>query len=162
MISKKMQDALNNQINEEYFSSYLYLAMSAYFKSINLDGFAHWMKLQSAEEMAHAMKMYAYIYEQQGRVTLQAIGKPQFDWKSPLAAFEAAYKHEQKITGLINKLADMAMAEKDHATLGFLNWFVTEQVEEEAHASEIVEKLKMIKEAPQGLLMFDNILGGRK
>jgi ferritin len=162
MISKKMQDALNNQINEEYFSSYLYLAMSAYFKSINLNGFAHWMNLQSAEEMSHAMKMFAYINEQQGRVTLQAIAKPQLDWKSPLAAFETTYKHEQKITGLINKLADIAMAEKDHATLNFLNWFVTEQVEEEAQASEIVEKLKMIKEAPQGLLMFDSILGGRK
>jgi ferritin len=162
MLSKKMQDALNNQINEEYFSSYLYLAMAAYFKSINLDGFAHWMKLQSAEEMTHAMKIYDYIYERQGNVSLMGIGKPQLEWKSPLAAFEAAYKHEQKITGLIDKLANMAKAEKDHATDIFLNWFVSEQVEEEAHAAEIVEKLKMIKDSPQGLLMFDNILGGRK
>ena len=162
MLSKKMRDALNEQINEEYFSSYLYLAMAAYFKSINLDGFAHWMKLQSNEEMIHAMKIYDYIFERQGQVTLLAIGKPQSEWKSPLAAFEAAYKHEQKITGLINKLANMAKAEKDHATDIFLNWFVTEQVEEEAHAAEIVDRLKMIKDSPQGLFMFDSILGGRK
>jgi ferritin len=162
MISEKMHKALNDQIKEEYFSSYLYLSMAAYFKAINLDGFANWMKVQSGEEMTHAMKIYDYIYHQQGRVELLSMEKPQTDWKSPLAAFEDAYKHEQKITGLIKNLADMAVAEKDHATNNFLHWFVTEQVEEEASAIDIVQKLKMVGDSTPGLMMLDNILGTRK
>jgi len=162
MISNKIEKALNDQIMEEYASSHLYLSMAAYFKSINLDGFAHWMQQQSGEEMGHAMKFYGYIFEQQGKVTLGGIEKPQSEWASPLAAFEAAYHHEQKITGLINNLANLAIGEKDHATNIFLHWFVTEQVEEEANAIEIIQKLKMVGDSKQGLLMLDHELGQRK
>jgi ferritin len=162
MISNKIEKALNDQIMEEYASSHLYLSMAAYFKSINLDGFAHWMQQQSGEEMGHAMKFYGYIFEQQGKVTLGGIEKPQSEWASPLAAFEAAYHHEQKITGLINNLTNLAIGEKDHATNIFLHWFVTEQVEEEANAIEIIQKLKMVGDSKQGLLMLDHELGQRK
>ncbi|MEP0826976.1 MAG: ferritin [bacterium] len=162
MISDKMQKALNDQLREEYFSSYLYLSMAAYFHSRNLDGFANWMMKQSDEEKGHAMKFYEYINEQQGKVVLGALEKPQTDWASPLAAFQDAYKHEQKITGLIHSLTDMAMAEKDHATHIFLHWFVEEQVEEESNVSKVVEMLKMVNDHPQGLLMLDRALGERK
>ena len=162
MISNKIEKALDDQLMEEYASSHLYLSMAAYFKSINLDGFAHWMQQQSGEEMGHAMKFYGYIFEQQGKVTLGGIEKPQSEWASPLAAFEAAYHHEQKITGLINNLANLAIGEKDHATNIFLHWFVTEQVEEEANAIEIIQKLKMVGDSKQGLLMLDHELGQRK
>ncbi len=151
MINNKIEKALNDQLMEEYASAHLYLSMAAYFKTINLDGFAHWMQQQSGEEMGHAMKFYGYIHEQQGKVTLGAIEKPQTEWASPLAAFEAAYHHEQKITGLINNLTNLAIGEKDHATNIFLHWFVTEQVEEEANAIEIIQKLKMIGDSKQGL-----------
>ncbi|SYZ73025.1 Ferritin [Candidatus Zixiibacteriota bacterium] len=162
MISSKMEQALNGQIKEEYFSSYLYLAMSAHFKAANLDGFAHWMRIQSQEEMTHALKIFDYVNEQQGKVTLENIDKPQSEWGTPLSIFEAAYKHEQKITGLIGRLADLAIAEKDHATAGFLQWFVKEQVEEEATAADIVHKLKMVGDSNQGLFMVDRYLGERK
>ena len=162
MISDKMQKALNDQLREEYFSSYLYLSMAAYFHSRNLDGFAGWMTKQSEEEKAHAMKFYHYINEQQGRVTLGALEKPLTDWASPLAAFQDAYKHEQKITDLIHNLTDMAIAEKDHATHIFLNWFVGEQVEEESSVSKVVEMLKMVGDHPHGLMMLDRALGERK
>ncbi|MCX6830437.1 MAG: ferritin [candidate division Zixibacteria bacterium] len=162
MINNKIEKALNDQLMEEYASSHLYLSTAAYFKSINLDGFAHWMQQQSGEEMGHAMKFYGYIFEQQGKVTLGGIEKPQSEWASPLAAFEAAYHHEQKITGLINNLTNLAIGEKDHATNIFLHWFVTEQVEEEANAIEIIQKLKMVGDSKQGLLMLDHELGQRK
>jgi ferritin len=162
MISEKMQKALNDQLKEEYFSSYLYLSMAAYFESNNLNGFAHWMKTQSEEEKGHAMKFYGYINEQQARVSLNAIDKPQMDWVSSLAAFEETLKHEQKITKHINTLMDLAIAEKDHATTIFLQWFITEQVEEEAHAAHIAEQLKMIGDSKQGLMMLNSILGQRK
>ncbi|MCX6827572.1 MAG: ferritin [candidate division Zixibacteria bacterium] len=161
MISEKMLKTLNSQIVEEYFSSYLYLSMAAYFKSSNLDGFAHWMQVQSGEEMGHAMRIYDYIHHQ-GRVILGTIEKPTAKWASPLAAFEAAYKHEQKITGLIHDLANLAIAEKDHATNIFLHWFVTEQVEEEESVMEVIQKLKMVGASAQGLLMLDHELAGRK
>jgi ferritin len=162
MLSEKMKKALNDQLREEYFSSYLYLSMASYFESINLDGFAQWMKAQSDEERAHAMKFYKFINDRQGRVVLNALDKPQSDWASPLAAFEDAFHHEQKISRLINELTDMAVAEKDHAAFAFLQWFVTEQVEEEAAAAEIVEKLKMVGDAKHGLMMLNGILGQRK
>lgn len=162
MISKKMQDALNGQINAEMYSAYLYLAMNAYFQSINFNGFARWMIVQYQEEMIHAMKIYDYIAERGGRVELEAIDKPQGDWKSPLAVFEAVYKHEQKVTGLINNLVELAAKEKDHATDIFLQWFVTEQVEEEKNASEIVAKLEMLKDSAGSMFMLDKELGKRK
>jgi len=156
-----MLDALNEQINAELYSAYLYQAMAAHFAAGNLKGFAHWMDLQAKEEQAHARKMYDFLLDRGGRVTLKAIAAPPAEWKSPLAIFEESYAHEQKVTGLIHKLVDLARAENDHAGEVFLAWFVSEQVEEEANASEIVEKLKMIKDHTQGLLMMDGHLGQR-
>ena len=161
MISKKVEKAFNSQINAEMYSAYLYLSMAAYFESENLNGFASWMKVQAQEEMTHAMKFYSFINERGGRVTLDAIEAPQKKWTSPLAAFEGAYKHEQKVTGLIDGLVETAKAEKDHASEIFLQWFVTEQVEEEASADEIVQKLKLMADAPGGLFMLDREMGQR-
>ena len=162
MISKKIEKALNKQINAEFYSSYLYLSMAADFEAKNLEGFANWMKVQAQEEWGHGMRIYNYVNEQQGRVTLAAIETPQAEWASPLAMFEAAYKHEQHVTGLIHNLVSLAKEEKDYATEIFLQWFVTEQIEEEANASSIVEKLQRIKESPHGLMMLDRALGERK
>ena len=161
MISKKMQDALNIQVNAELYSAYLYLAMVAYFQSANLAGFANWMRVQTQEEVSHAMKIYDFVIERGGRATLEAIAKPPGEWKSPLAVFEAAYKHEQKVTGLINDLVELAAKEKDHATGIFLQWFVTEQVEEEKNASEIVSKLQVLKDSAGSMYMLDKELGKR-
>ncbi len=161
MISQKMQDAINEQINAEMFSAYLYLSMSAYFESISLPGFAHWMQLQTQEEMTHAMKLYGFLNERMGRVTLKAIAAPQTDWKDALDVFEAALAHEQKVTGLINNLMNLADDEKDHASKGFLQWFVDEQVEEEASTDAIVQKLKMVKDVPGGVFMLDKEMAQR-
>jgi ferritin len=161
MIGKKMQNAINGQVNAELYSAYLYLSMSAYFNSKNLPGFANWMKIQAQEEVSHAMKLYDFIEERMGRVILKAIDGPPAEWDSPLTAFQAVSKHEQKVTGLINKLVDQAIAENDHATRGFLQWFVDEQVEEEASADAIVQQLKLIKDAPGGLFMLDKELAQR-
>jgi len=161
MLSKKMQDALNAQINAEMYSAYLYLSMSAYFEAENLPGMAGWMTTQAQEEMVHAMKLYGYTHEARGRVTLAAIEAPPTQWDSPLAAFEAAFAHEQKVTSLINNLVNLAIDEKDHATNQMLQWFVAEQVEEEAHADGIVQQLKRIGDATQPLLMLDRELGAR-
>lgn len=155
MINKRMQDALNKQINEEMFSSYLYLSMSAYFESKSLLGFANWMKIQAQEEMLHAMKFYNYILERGGNVELQAIAEPKKEWTSVLNAFEEALAHEEHITGCINDLMSVGMEEKDHASQNLLKWFVDEQVEEEATANEIVDKLRMIGDHGPMLLMQD-------
>jgi ferritin len=162
MISEKMEKALNEQINEELYSAYLYLAMSAWFESQNLPGFASWMKVQMREENVHAMKFFEFIHERRGRAVLKAIKEPGKEWKSPLAAFEAALEHEQYITGCINNLMNLAVAEKDHATAGLLQWYVKEQVEEEASADRIVQMLKMAANAPGALLMLDHAMGERK
>ncbi len=160
-LSKKMEEALNEQINAELYSSYLYLSMSAYFESISLKGFAQWMKVQAEEELLHAMKFYDFVNERGGRVLLKEIKAPETDWESPLAVFEAVLRHEQFVTGLINNLVNLAIEEKDHATNIFLQWFVTEQVEEEATADEIVQKLKLMGEARGGMFMLDRQLGER-
>jgi ferritin len=162
MLSKKMESALNGQLNAELFSSYLYLSMASWFESTNMQGMAAWMKVQAKEEEGHAMKFFDYLVDRGGRVRLAAIEAPESEWASPLAAFEAAYAHEQKVTGLINELVKLAEAEGDRATGAFLQWFVTEQVEEEKSADEIVQKLKMIKEAAPALLMLDAVLGKRE
>jgi ferritin len=162
VIKDKVAKAINKQINAELYSSYLYLAMAAYFESANLKGFAHWMKLQAKEEDAHAMKFFDYVLERGGKVDLMKIDEPPAEWKSALAAFENAYAHELKVTQLINDLLKTAKAEDDTATESLLKWYIDEQVEEEAHASEIVAKLKAIKEAPGGLYMLDKELGERK
>jgi len=161
MISKKMENALNNQIREEFFSAYLYLAMSAWFETINLKGFANWMRIQNQEEQMHAMKIFDYLNERGGKVKLQKIDKPLYEWETPLAAFEAAYKHEQHITGCFNDLVDLAMEEKDRASQIFFDWFVNEQVEEEATADGIVQQLKLVGDKGQGIFMIDRELGTR-
>ena len=161
MISKKMEEALNGQVNAELYSAYLYLSMESYFKSLNLNGFAGWMRVQTQEEAAHAMKIYDFINERGGRAILKAIEGPETEWDSPLAVFEAVYVHEQKVTGLINDLVDLAIKEKDHATNTFLQWFVNEQVEEESSADEVVQQLKMMENAPGGMFMLDRELGQR-
>ena len=161
MLSEKMEKALNDQIQAEMYSAYLYLSMEAYFQSINLMGCANWMRVQTQEELVHATKFYDYINERGGRVILQAIDAPPSQWESPLAAFEAAYEHEQKVTARINALVDVAIAERDHATNNFLQWFVAEQVEEEDSTSGVVEKIKLVGEAQGGLFMVDQELGQR-
>lgn len=162
MIAEKVQDALNEQINRELYSSYLYLSMATCFKSMNLGGFAHWMELQAKEELTHAMKIYGYIDERGGRITLTAVAGPPSEWESLLAAFEAAYNHEQAITGHINDLVALAQAENDHATAVFLQWFVSEQVEEEASVDDVVQKLKIVGDSPSPLFMLDRALGQRE
>ncbi len=161
MIKERIQGALNQHLNWELYSSYLYLSMSAYFQSINLKGFAHWMRVQVQEELVHVMKFYDYLIQRGGRVTLSSIEEPPSEWGSPLEAFEHAYKHEQKVTGLINNLVALSVSEQDHATNIFLQWFVTEQVEEEASADEVVQKLKLVGDAAGGLFMLDNELSQR-
>jgi ferritin len=161
MIDEKMQDALNNQLNAELYSAYLYLSMSAYFHSVNLGGFANWMRVQWEEELAHALKFYDYVNERGGRVVLHAVEAPPSEWDSPLAVFEHVYQHEQKVTGMINKLVDLAVEARDHATNNFLQWFVSEQVEEEASADEVVQRLKLVGDDPSGLFMIDRELAQR-
>jgi ferritin len=161
MITKKMETALNEQINAEAYSAYLYLAMAAHFESENLSGFAKWMRVQTQEEESHAKKLFEYVLERGGKVTLKAIEAPPAQWKSPLAAFEAAYQHEQEITGRIDKLTELAMEQKDHAAVVFLQWYVNEQVEEEASVDKIVRTLKATNEAPGALYMIDRELGQR-
>ena len=159
MLSGKMEKALNDQIQAEIYSAYLYLSMEAYFQSINLAGFDSWMQVQYQEEMAHAMKFYGFINERGGRVILQAIDAPPDQWDSPLAAFETTLQHEQTVTARINDLVDVAIAERDHATNNFLQWFVAEQVEEEDSANSVIEQIKLFGDA--GLFMLDRELGQR-
>jgi len=161
MLSKKVQQALNEQINAELYSSYLYLSMSNQLALQNFPGMAAWMKAQAAEELGHAMKIYDYVHGRNGEVELAGLDAPPAKWSSPLAAFEAGLEHEKKITGMINDLVNLAVAEKDHATSIFLHWFVDEQVEEEASALEVVDKLKMVKDFTGGLYMLDRELGQR-
>ena len=161
MLSEKMQNALNGQLNAELYSSYLYLSMNAYFKSVNLDGFANWMYYQAQEELEHSMKFYDFIIQRGGKVQLQQIEAPPTEWSSPREVFEATLAHEQKVTGLINDLVDVASEENDHATQIFLQWFVTEQVEEEESVGGVLEQLKLMGEAQGGLFMIDRELAKR-
>ncbi|VVB59696.1 Ferritin-like domain protein [uncultured archaeon] len=162
MLGKKIENAINKQINAEFWSAYLYLSMSAYFESINLGGFASWMRVQAQEEVGHAMRFYNHVVERRGRVTVSAITAPSINWKSPLSAFEDAFKHEQKVTGMIDNLVTMATAEKDYATANMLQWFIDEQVEEELSTNTVVQKLKMIGTNTGGLYMLDCELSQRK
>jgi ferritin len=160
-LGKKMQDALNAQIREELASAYIYLSMAAYCESINLPGFAHWMQAQTQEEMEHAMKFYGYIHSRGGRVELEALEKPPVEFGGPTAVFEKTLEHEKYITGRIHDLYTLAVEEKDYASIGILQWFVDEQVEEEESATEILELLKMIGDKGQGLIMLDRQLARR-
>ncbi|MBD3184807.1 ferritin [Candidatus Poribacteria bacterium] len=162
MIGQKMQDALNDQINAELFSYYIYLSMATCFHAGGWEGMAKWMEAQAKEEMGHAMKIYGHIVERGGRVMLKAIEQPQSDWDSALDAFKAAYEHEKYITGRINDLVDLAAEEDDKPAGIMLQWFVTEQVEEEASVSKIVEWLERIGDSGNGMIMLDVQLGKRE
>ena len=161
MLSPKLQDALNDHLNHELYSSYLYYSMVAYFDSRNLAGFANWMRVQAQEELAHVDRFFAFICERQGRVRLAAVQAPQTDWDSPLAAFEQAYQHEVGVSQRINALVDLCLSESDHATQAFLQWFVNEQVEEEASVDQVVQKLKLVGNEGYGLFMIDRELATR-
>jgi ferritin len=161
-IKSSVEKAISEQINAEFYSAYLYLSMASYFESVNLKGFAHWMQAQTKEEVNHGMKMYGFVFERGGKVALKAVEQPPSSWKSPLNVFENVYEHEQKVTELINKLVEVARSENDVATENFLMWFIDEQVEEEAHSFQIVEKLRMIGDARQALFMLDKELGARE
>jgi ferritin len=161
MIKKRMQDAMNDQIQHEMGSAYLYLAMAADFHAKGLDGMAQWMEVQAQEEMTHAMRFFRHIDERNGRVELKALAAPQKEWASPVAAFEAAYAHEQFITARIDDLVKIAREENDNAAAIMLQWFVSEQVEEEANATKVVDLLKLVGTSGQGLLMVDRELGAR-
>jgi ferritin len=161
MLKDKIQKALNDQMNLEMNSSYLYLSMAAYFECENFNGFANWMKIQSGEEYGHAMKIYSYINQRNGRVNLMKIDAPKSEWKDSIEVFSETLKHEQKVTQEINKLVELTLTEKDYATQAFLQWFVTEQVEEEATAINILDKIKMIGDNRNGLFLLDRELGMR-
>ncbi|MCS7061996.1 MAG: ferritin [Anaerolineae bacterium] len=161
MINKKVEQAINEQIKHELYSSYLYLAMANYFESIHLPGFAHWMKVQSEEERGHAMKFIEHLNDRGGRVVLQALDQPPADFGEPLKAFEQVQAHEQKVTALIHALYDIAVQESDKPSQTLLQWFIDEQVEEEKNADLIVNQLKMIAGHPSGLLMLDRALAAR-
>lgn len=162
MLNKRVEQELNKQINKEVFSAYLYMSMGAYFQSVDLIGFANWMHIQAQEELVHAQKFYNFVNERSGRVMLEAIEKPQIKWESPLEAFKDSLKHEEFITASINDIVTVAMEEKDYASQIFLQWFVTEQVEEESSVTEIINKLKLMKDAPGGLFMLDKELSQRQ
>ncbi len=161
MLDEKMKKALTDQINEEFYSAYLYLSMSAYCNKIGLKGFANWMMVQYKEEVDHGMKMFGYIISRGEEVKLQAIKEPPYSWVSPLNVFAETLKHEQHITERINYLVDIAEETKDRATYNFLQWFIDEQVEEEENDREIIDKLKLIEGSKNGLFMLDKELGAR-
>jgi len=161
MISAKMQERLNQAIQLELESAYLYFSMAAYCESIGLDGFARWMEAQSAEEVSHGTRVYKYINDQQGRVKLLPIGQPKSEWSSVVEVFEETLAHEKKVTAAYNDLTEFAIETKDHATKAFLTWFVNEQVEEEATAAGILDKLNLVKDRPQGILFLDSHVSKR-
>lgn len=160
-MNERIEKGFNEQINEELFSSYVYLGMAAHFESLNLGGFASWMRHQAQEEVEHAMRFFTHINRRGGRVTLKAIGEPPSDFGSPLEAFEKALAHEQHITGTINTLYEMALEEKDYPAQLELQWFIDEQVEEEENTGNVVELLKMAGDNKGALLMLDRELGKR-
>jgi ferritin len=161
MLSKVIQDAINAQIKNEIYSAYLYLSMAAHFEAATLVGFAHWMRVQNQEEWTHAMKFFEYVNDRGGRVALKAIDQPPVEFGTPLEVFQQVLEHEQQVTGMIHNLYTLAVKEDDPATQVMLQWFVTEQVEEEKNASQIIEQLKMIEEKSTAVLILDRQLGKR-
>ncbi|HEY5983106.1 MAG TPA: ferritin [Anaerolineales bacterium] len=161
MIGRTMQDAINEQINKELYSSYLYLSMAAYYESKNLQGFAKWMRMQEAEERVHAMKFYDFLVDRGGQVLLKPIAAPENDWKSSLELFRQVAAHEASVTASINNLFELAVKEKDYPAQVLLQWFVTEQVEEEKNAAEIVSQLELVEARGTAVLMLDHRLGKR-
>ena len=160
-MNTKVEQSLNEQVHAEFFSFYLYLSVSSYFKTQHLDGFAHWMHVQAQEEYLHAMKLVDYLNERGGVVRLMALDAPQTEWSSPAAAVEAVLEHEQYITDRINDVVSLAVAENDHATTVLMHWFVNEQVEEVATADTLYNQVKMVQGSPHGLLMIDRELATR-
>jgi len=161
MLSETIQEALNEQIKHELFSSYLYLSMSAYFEATSLPGFAHWTRPQAQGELEHAMKFFDYVNDRGGRVILHMIEQPPAEWGSPLEVFEAILAHEQKVTALINKLYQLALQENDYAAQVMLHWFIDEQVEEEKNAGQVVDQLKMLEDRQSALINIDHNIGKR-
>lgn len=159
MLNKKMQDAINDQIAYEFYSAYLYLAMSAHFDSLNLRGFANWMRTKFSEEQMHALKFFDYVNDRGGKVVLTAIAQPKASWENNLDVFTESLHHEQSVTSRINKLYELALAQKDYATQALLQWFITEQVEEEKTVSDVIEQLKLIDARGTAVLMLDHRLG---
>ncbi len=159
MIPKKVLMALNEQLNFEFHSAFHYLAMETYFHGVNLHGFAHYMREQYKEERQHALKIVDYINSRNCRVLLKQIAEPPSEWASPLEVFEDAHRQEQKSSGMINDLVDLALNERDHATEIFLKWFIEKQVEEEAQISSIVQKLKLVGDDAYGLFLLDRDMG---
>ena len=160
-MNAKVEEALNEQIHAEFFSFYLYLSVSAYFTTQHLDGFAHWMRIQAQEEFGHAMKLFDYLNERGGTVSLKGLDSPQSEWSSPSDAVESVLNHERYISQRINDLVDLATSAKDHATTVVLHWYVNEQVEEESTADTLFNQVKMLEGSPHGLLMLDRELAGR-
>lgn len=161
MLNNEIESALNRHLNAEFFSSYLYLSMAAYFDKHDLPGMLNWMKAQSAEENTHALKFYKFILDRDGKVALDAIERPPNEWSSPLEAFENAYKHEQEVSSKINVLLELSLKHHDHATHNFLQWFVAEQVEEEATVRDICSRLKLVGNDGRGLFLIDQELAAR-
>ena len=161
MMNEKLEKAFNDQINAEFYSEYLYLSMLAYFERLNLQGFKNWMDVQRQEEHAHAMGLFNYVHERGGKVVLQQIAQPETDWESPLAVFEAVLKHEQLVTSKINALMDVADEVRDRAAVSFLDWYLKEQVEEEANVGNVLKTLKMICNDQNCLYMLDKELATR-
>jgi len=161
VLKESIEAKLNDQLNKELYSAYLYFSMAAYFESISLKGFASWMKIQAQEELAHVARLFDYINDRSGRVRLGPVDEPPGDWDSPIAVMQNAYEHECWVSEKINECVTLALAENDHSTNTFLQWFVAEQVEEEATADEIVQKLKLIGDNSSGLFLMDNEVGGR-
>jgi ferritin len=161
MMNKKVEQAINDQINFELYSAYTYLSMAAYFENQNLPGFANWMRVQFEEEQFHAMKMFNFINERGGRVILTKIDGPSTDWANIVGVFEETLAHEQTVTQRINNLVNLAMDERDHASYNFLQWYIDEQVEEEANVEGILNQLKMLDGKGHGILMLDRELGAR-
>jgi len=161
MISKTVEAAINEQIRHEFYSAYLYLSMSAWAEASNLGGAAHWLRAQYGEEQGHAMKLYRYVYEQGGRVTLGALAQPPAEWTSLLDLFQQVLDHEKKVTALLAKLYEIGVTEKDYATQFLLQWFISEQVEEESNATKIIEAIKMVGNSGTSLYMVDRQLAAR-
>lgn len=161
-LNKKISELLNKQINEEYYSSYLYMSMSCYLMSIGLEGCAHWMRKQASEEYSHAMKICEYLHQRGASVKLLAIDAPKHAWESPVQVFDETVMHEKKVTSLINNIYECAISEKEYQVQCFMTWFVTEQVEEEATAMSLLEKLKRLQSSNIGLMLFDAELSKRE
>ena len=162
MLSLTIQEALNKQINHEFYSSYFYLSVSVYFESLNLQGFAHWMRLQSQEEREHGMRLLDHLQDRSGHATFEAIAQPPVEFQSPVEAFQLALQHEGHVTQSVNQFYELAMQEKDYAIQIELQWFISEQVEEQKQASQILDQLKMIGDQGAALYLLDKELGERK